>query len=45
MDPQHLPEEAALLRQIVVQLWQVVEDKHRLLERVQHQLEQRRRYR
>jgi len=40
IDPHHLPEEAGLLRQIVLQLLQVVEDKDRLLERVQHQLQQ-----
>ena len=40
IDPHNLPEEASLLRQIVLQLLQVVEDKDRLLERVQHQLKQ-----
>jgi transposase len=40
IDPHNLPEQAGLLRQIVLQLLQVVEDKERLLERVQHQLQQ-----
>lgn len=40
IDPQQLPQDAALLRQIVLQLLQAVEDKDRLLERLQHQLEQ-----
>ena len=40
MDPQDLPADAGLLRQIVLQLLGVVEEKDRLLERVQHQLEQ-----
>jgi transposase len=40
IDPNKLPENAAILRQIVLQLLQVVADKDRLLERVQHQLEQ-----
>jgi transposase len=40
IDPHHLPEEAGLLRQIVLQLLGVVEEKDRLLERVQHQLQQ-----
>jgi transposase len=40
IDPDKLPQDAALLRQIVLQLLQVVEDKDRLLERVQHQLQQ-----
>jgi len=40
IDPQQLPEDAALLRQIVLQLLQAVEDKDRLLERLRHQLEQ-----
>ena len=40
IDPHTLPEEASLLRQIVLQLLGVVEEKDRLLERVQHQLKQ-----
>jgi transposase len=40
IDPHNLPDQADALRQIVLQLLQVVEDKDRLLERVQHQLEQ-----
>src|SRR5271166_3751318 len=40
IDPHNLPEEASLLRQIVLQLLGVVEEKDRLLERVQHQLQQ-----
>jgi transposase len=40
-----LPEEASLLRQIVLQLLGVVEEKDRLLERVQHQLKQLLRHR
>ena len=39
-DPQQLPEDAAILRRMVLQLLQAVEDKDRLLERVQHQLQQ-----
>src|SRR5271165_2168742 len=45
IDPQHLPDDAAVLRQIVLHLVQMVEDKDRLLERVQHQLEQLLRHR
>lgn len=45
IDPHNLPEEASLLRQIVLQLLQVVEDKDRLLERVQHPLKQLLRHR
>ena len=40
IDAHNLPEEAGLLRQIVLQLLGVVEEKDRLLERVQHQLQQ-----
>src|SRR5258708_36500414 len=40
IDPHNLPEGKAALHQIVLQLLQVVEDKDRLLERVQRQLEQ-----
>ena len=40
IDEHNLPEDAAALRQIVLQLLQVVADKDRLLERVQHQLQQ-----
>src|ERR1019366_8212863 len=40
IDPHTLPEEASLLRQIVLQLLGMVEEKDRLLERVQHQLKQ-----
>ena len=40
IDPHNLPADAAALHQIVLQLLQVVEDKDRLLERVQRQLEQ-----
>src|SRR5208283_1484818 len=45
IDPHHLPDDAAVLRQIVLHLLQMVEDKDRLLERVQHQLEQLLRHR
>ena len=45
IDPHHLPEDAALLRQLVLHLLQMVEDKDRLLERVQHQLKQLLRHR
>jgi transposase len=45
IDPNHLPEEAGILRQIVLQLLGVVEEKDRLLERVQHQLKQLLRHR
>ncbi len=40
IDPHNLPKEAGILRQIVLQLLGVVEEKDRLLERVQHQLQQ-----
>jgi hypothetical protein len=40
IDAHNLPEEAGLLRQIVLQLLGVVDEKDRLLERVQHQLQQ-----
>jgi hypothetical protein len=40
IDPHNLPEGTAALHQIVLQLLQVVEDKDRLLERLQRQLEQ-----
>jgi len=40
IDPHNLPADSAALHQIVLQLLQVVEDKDRLLERVQRQLEQ-----
>jgi hypothetical protein len=40
IDAHNLPEEAGLLRQIVLQLLGVVEEKDRLLERVQHQSQQ-----
>jgi hypothetical protein len=40
IDPHNLPESRAALHQIVLQLLQVAEDKDRLLERVQRQLEQ-----
>ena len=40
IDALNLPEEAGLLRQIVLQLLGVVDEKDRLLERVQHQLQQ-----
>jgi transposase len=40
IDAHNLPEEAGILRQIVLQLLGVVEEKDRLLERVQHQLQQ-----
>lgn len=40
IDEHNLPEDAAALRQIVLQLLQTVADKDRLLERVQHQLQQ-----
>jgi hypothetical protein len=45
IDPHNLPEDAGILRQIVLQLLGVVEDKDRLLERVQHQLKQLLRHR
>jgi hypothetical protein len=45
IDPHQLPEESGLLRQMVLQLLQVVEDKDRLLERVQQQLQQLLRHR
>src|SRR5467141_4278982 len=45
IDPHNLPKEAGILRQIVLQLLGVVEEKDRLLERVQHQLQQLLRYR
>ncbi len=45
MDPHNLPEDANALRQIVVQLLQAMADKDRLLQRVQHQLEQLLRHR
>ncbi|PYX55993.1 MAG: IS66 family transposase [Acidobacteria bacterium] len=40
IDPHNLPKEAGILRQIVLQLLGVVEEQDRLLERVQHQLQQ-----
>lgn len=40
IEEHNLPEDAAALRQIVLQLLQTVADKDRLLERVQHQLQQ-----
>jgi len=45
IDPHNLPEDAGILRQIVLQLLGMVEDKDRLLERVQHQLQQLLRHR
>jgi transposase len=45
IDPHNLPAEAGILRQIVLQLLGVVEEKDRLLERVQHQLKQLLRHR
>ena len=40
IDAHNLPHEAAALRQMVLELLQLVEDKDRLLERVQRQLQQ-----
>jgi transposase len=40
IDPHNLPQEADALRQMVLELLQLVEDKDRLLERVQRQLQQ-----
>ena len=40
IDPHNLPQEAAALRQMVLELLQLVKDKDRLLERVQRQLQQ-----
>jgi len=40
IDPHNLPQEATALRQMVLELLQLVEDKDRLLERVQRQLQQ-----
>lgn len=45
IDPHNLPDEAGLLRQIVLQLLGLVEEKDRLLERLQHQLQQMLRHR
>jgi transposase len=40
IDPHNLPQEATALHQMVLELLQLVEDKDRLLERVQRQLRQ-----
>jgi len=45
IDPQHLPEDSAALRQIVLSLLQIVDDKQHELERVRHMLEQLLRWR